>query len=143
MNKLSPQIKFYDTWGLSSTPTLSPAQYGPDGDETHGQPLDMHLPNASSLLFGSYAPPPENEPLSPFTILRHDIYESALGNVFSSVDLTGSTLSLFLPSTFRFLRPHRPFRCRPFAPASQAALSDSLRSTSPPGRLACSKRVLK
>ena len=84
----------YDSWGLAPT-TLSPAQYGPPagfhhGDETHGQPLGMHLSVPSSLLFGSYAPPPEISQLSPSTILRHDTYGSVLGNAFNPVAPTGS-----------------------------------------------------
>ena len=80
---------------------------------THGQPLDVHLPDASSLLLGSYASPPENWQLSPSFTLHHGIYESVLGNPFNPVAPTGlapQALSPFLPSTFRVLRPYHLFR---------------------------------
>ena len=83
----------YESWDFEPT-TFSPAQYGPPagfhhGDETHGLPLDMHLPNASSPLFGSFAPPPEISQLSPSTMLRHDTYDAVLGNPFNPVAPTG------------------------------------------------------
>ena len=69
-----------NSWGLAPA-TFSPAQYGPPagfhhGDETHGLPFNMHFrsPDASSLVFGTYAP---LLPLS--TILRHDTYQSVFG----------------------------------------------------------------
>ena len=145
----------YDAWGLAPT-TFSPAQYGPPagfhhGDQTHGLPLNMHMPDASSLLFGSYAPPLEISQLSPSTTLRHDTYESVLGNAFNPVTAptglapqqTHSTISL--PTLdFPCLQPPPSLPApTPPAPASQSALSDPLQSTSPPERPACSKRVSK
>jgi hypothetical protein len=139
----------YNSWGLA--PTSPPAQYGPPagfhhGDETHGLPLDMHLPDASSLLFGSYAPPLEISQLSPSAILRHDAYESVLGNVFNPVAPTGLApqAPISLPTLFPCLAPPAslPAQTDPLASAS-ALPSDPLQSTSPPGRPACAKRVSK
>jgi hypothetical protein len=139
----------YDSWGLA--PTLPPAQYGPPagfhhGDETHGLPLDMHLPDASSLLFGSYAPPLEISQLSPSTILRHDTYESVLGNAFNPVAPTGLApqAPISLPTLFPCLAPPASLPAQTDPLASVSALpSDPLQSTSPPGRPACAKRVSK
>ena len=149
----------YDSWGLA--PTLSPAQYGPPaafhhGDETHGQPLDVHLPEASSLLFGGYAPPLQLElpQLSPSTILRHDTFQSVLGNAFNPLAPTGLApqhqAPISLPTLdFPCLAPPPPpppppsLPPPPEPPASVPALpSDPLQSSSPPGRPA-SKRVSK
>ena len=133
---------------------LSPAQYGPPagfhhGDETHGQLLDMHLPDASSLLFGSYAPPPEISQLSPSTILRHDTYESVLGNAFNPVAPTGLApqAPISLPTLFQCLAPPPSLPAQTDPTTSASALpSDPLQSTSPSapsasGRPACPKRV--
>ena len=143
----------YDAWGLAPT-TFSPAQYGPPagfhhGDETHGLPLDMHLPDASSLLFGSYAPPPEISQLSPSTILRHDTYESVLGNAFNPVAPTGlapqAQAPISLPTLdFPCLAPPPSLPAQTNLPASSnSALSDPTQSISPPERPACLKRVSK
>ncbi len=141
----------YDSWDLA--PTLSPVHYGPPagfhhGDESHGQPPDMHPPDASRLLFGSYAPP-ENSQLSPSTIVRHDTYAPVLGNAFNpTVAPTGlapqapiSLPTLDLPCLAP--PPSLSVQTDPIPPASQSALSDPLHSISPPGRPACSKRVSK
>jgi len=141
----------YGPWGLA--PTLSPAQYGPPagfhhGDETHGQPPDMHPPDASSLLFGSYAPPPEISQLSPYTILRHDTYESVLGNAFNPVAPTGLALQapISLPTLFPCLVPPPSLPAQTDPITSASALPDPLQSTSPsvpsaPRRPTCPKRV--
>ena len=115
----------YDPWGIALT--LSPAQYGAPvnfhhGDESHGRGHDMHPPDASSLLYGSYAPPPENEQLSPSTIVRRDTYMPVLGNPCNPVS---------------------PSELGPDSQARSAVPSDPLQSTAPPRRPTCSKRVLK
>jgi hypothetical protein len=146
----------YD-WGLAPT-TLSPAEYGPPagfhhGDDTHGQPLDVHLPEASSLLFGSYAPPLEVSQLSPSSILRHDTYESVLGNAFNPVAPTRLAPQTQAPISLPTLdfpclapAPSLPAQADPPAPAPVAEpvlASDPLQSNSSPGRPAFSTRASK
>jgi len=106
----------------------------------------MHLPDASSLLFGSYVPPPEISQLSSSTILRHDIYESVFGNAFNPIAPIGLAPQgpIFLPTLdFPCLAPppSLPAQTDLPVPASHSALPDLLQSTSPPGHPACSKRV--
>jgi len=146
----------YDSWVLAPT-MFSPAQYGPTtgfhhSDETHGQPLDMHLPGAPSLLFGSYAPPLEISHLSPSTILRHDTYESVLGNAFNPVvappGLAPQTQAPISLPTLDFScpapPPSLPAQTDPLTPASASVLApDPRQSTSPPVRPVHSKRVSK
>jgi len=98
----------------------------------------VHLSDASSLLFGSYAPPPEISQLSPSTILRHDTYQSVLGSAFNPVAPTG--LALQAPTSLPTLNfpclappPSLPAQTDLLVPASHSAPPDLLQSTSPPG----------